>query len=158
VGTTSDPTGINDLVIDGTTYNVTFSFTPAASLFTAGTQQSRDAATSLASALTDLSVVGLNNSGGPAIGLTVQVDGITPGDGVGYGFSSQQWFAGFTSTPPSFGSNIFCDLNKGVCGGDVTVAANFTAAATPLPAALPLFAVGLGGLGLLGRRRKRKTN
>ena len=28
--------------------------------------------------------------------------------------------------------------------------------ATPLPAALPLFASGLGGLGLLGLRRKRK--
>jgi hypothetical protein len=26
----------------------------------------------------------------------------------------------------------------------------------PLPAALPLFATGLGGLGLLGWRRKRK--
>jgi len=30
-------------------------------------------------------------------------------------------------------------------------------AATPLPAALPLFAGGLGGLGLLGWRRKRKS-
>jgi hypothetical protein len=29
--------------------------------------------------------------------------------------------------------------------------------ATPLPAALPLFATGLGGLGLLGWRRKRKN-
>jgi len=28
---------------------------------------------------------------------------------------------------------------------------------TPLPAALPLFAAGLGGLGLLGWRRKRKA-
>jgi hypothetical protein len=32
------------------------------------------------------------------------------------------------------------------------------AAATPLPAALPLFAAGLGALGLLGWRRKRKVN
>jgi hypothetical protein len=30
-------------------------------------------------------------------------------------------------------------------------------AATPLPAALPLFATGIGGLGLLGWRRKRKS-
>jgi hypothetical protein len=29
--------------------------------------------------------------------------------------------------------------------------------AIPLPAALPLFATGLGGLGLLGWRRKRKA-
>jgi hypothetical protein len=28
---------------------------------------------------------------------------------------------------------------------------------TPLPAALPLFATGLAGLGLLGRRRKKKA-
>jgi hypothetical protein len=32
-----------------------------------------------------------------------------------------------------------------------------TAAATPLPAALPLFATGLGALGLFGWRRKRKA-
>jgi hypothetical protein len=32
-----------------------------------------------------------------------------------------------------------------------------SASATPLPAALPLFASGLGGLGLLGWRRKRKA-
>jgi hypothetical protein len=32
-----------------------------------------------------------------------------------------------------------------------------TVAATPVPAALPLFATGLGGLGLLGWRRKRKA-
>jgi len=30
-------------------------------------------------------------------------------------------------------------------------------AATPLPATLPLFAGGLGAMGLLGRRRKRKN-
>ena len=33
----------------------------------------------------------------------------------------------------------------------------FLTEATPLPAALPLFATGLGGLGLLGWRRKRKA-
>jgi hypothetical protein len=36
--------------------------------------------------------------------------------------------------------------------GDITAAS-----ATPLPAALPLFASGLGGLGFLGWRRKKKT-
>ncbi len=42
---------------------------------------------------------------------------------------------------------------------DLVSAASFslTVAPTPLPAALPLFATGLGALGLLGWRRKRKS-
>jgi hypothetical protein len=36
-------------------------------------------------------------------------------------------------------------------------AGTFTVTPTPLPAALPLFATGLGALGLLGWRRKRKS-
>ena len=39
---------------------------------------------------------------------------------------------------------------------DISVTGDVVAT-TPLPAALPLFATGLGGLGLLARRRKRKT-
>jgi hypothetical protein len=35
--------------------------------------------------------------------------------------------------------------------------ATFTLIQTPLPAALPLFAAGLGGMGMLGWRRKRKA-
>ena len=42
-------------------------------------------------------------------------------------------------------------FDNGINAGGVEVAA------TPLPAALPLFATGLGGLGLLGWRRKRKA-
>jgi hypothetical protein len=41
-----------------------------------------------------------------------------------------------------------------VISGTITLE---TTSATPLPAALPLFATGLGGLGLLGWRRKRKA-
>ena len=41
---------------------------------------------------------------------------------------------------------------------EVPEASTFTAVVTPLPAALPLFATGLGALGLLGWRRKRKAN
>jgi hypothetical protein len=37
---------------------------------------------------------------------------------------------------------------------DITTSSVVT---TPLPAALPLFATGLGALGLLGWRRKRKA-
>jgi hypothetical protein len=42
--------------------------------------------------------------------------------------------------------------------GDVLLTAVSTLAAVPVPAALPLFASGLVGLGLLGWRRKRKAN
>ena len=40
---------------------------------------------------------------------------------------------------------------------DGTIFPDAADTATPLPAALPLFATGLGGLGLLGWRRKRKS-
>jgi hypothetical protein len=52
---------------------------------------------------------------------------------------------GTNGLPLSFGDlNIFAD-------GSIT-------AATPLPAALPLFAGGLGVLGFLARRRKKKAS
>jgi hypothetical protein len=46
------------------------------------------------------------------------------------------------------------DLDTGL---DLVTVSAATASATPLPAALPLFASGLGALGLLGWRRKRKA-
>lgn len=42
-------------------------------------------------------------------------------------------------------------------GQGLTLTYTYTPAATPLPASLPLFAAGLGGLGLFGWRRKRKA-
>jgi hypothetical protein len=69
-----------------------------------------------------------------------------------------------TGTNPSFSTSVFpfgvlgtsgafsdaADLNEYQFGIELR-------AATPLPAALPLFATGIGGLGLLGWRRKRKA-
>jgi hypothetical protein len=48
---------------------------------------------------------------------------------------------------------FYYDNNGQVAGGSITS----SLAATPLPAALPLFAGGLGVMGLFGRRRKRKA-
>ena len=54
-------------------------------------------------------------------------------------------FGGYSIAPGADFLITFSSFNNGVV------------AATPLPAALPLFATGLGALGLLGWRRKRKA-
>jgi hypothetical protein len=51
---------------------------------------------------------------------------------------------------------VFATVSSTSTDGDFTSFTG-TVTQTPLPAALPLFATGLGGLGLLGWRRKRKA-
>jgi hypothetical protein len=58
--------------------------------------------------------------------------------------TSDSIFLNFESLTQAAGQVALIDVNSGVT-------------ATPLPAALPLFASGLGALGLFGWRRKRKT-
>ena len=61
---------------------------------------------------------------------------------------------------------ISTDLDGGFAGDQHLLVNNFTvngdvfsaAAPTPLPAALPLFASGLGAMGVVGWRRKRKKD
>jgi hypothetical protein len=69
-------------------------------------------------------------------------------DGDGVGFSAG-------------GVNYDLNSDPQVCSAtgctSLTSYSAVAATATPLPAALPLFATGLGGLGLLGWRRRRKT-
>ena len=64
--------------------------------------------------------------------------------------------------PADFHYQSVCGPGIATCGtgwsGSLDITYNFTPstrAETPLPAALPLFATGLGALGLLGWRRKR---
>lgn len=63
--------------------------------------------------------------------------------------------AGMVSQTP--GSVFFTSLGDLVFNGIETMSFEADIASTPLPAALPLFAGGLGTLGLLARRRKRKN-
>ena len=58
--------------------------------------------------------------------------------------------------PTSSGPEAFTAICQGGACGSLT-ASTSTSPTTPLPAALPLFATGLGALGLLGWRRKRKA-
>jgi hypothetical protein len=64
-------------------------------------------------------------------------------------------FVSLDSSLPGGGAYIVGSSDGNVaCEGSSCLAAN--APATPLPAALPLFVSGLGAVGLLGWRRKRK--
>jgi hypothetical protein len=92
-------------------------------------------------------------------------------NGVPTGNSNASIFAFETWTPFSIASGFLAGLNTLdflvnnepclTCGGDnptaLRVEMSGTATATPLPAALPFFAAGLGAMGLLGWRRKRKA-
>ena len=64
----------------------------------------------------------------------------------------------YTPGPPYGCGAVYCLIGPGTVGAvDPFVAlTSFTLTPTPLPAALPLFATGLGALGLFGWRRKQK--
>jgi hypothetical protein len=81
---------------------------------------------------------------------------------IGLGNSGGTLFAGFNFATPV--STLLASGSADFDGGIVSVPGERglaslagTAVLTPLPAALPLFATGIGGLGLLGWRRKRKA-
>ena len=63
---------------------------------------------------------------------------------------------GFANTPGSV-TQYVPDTSNQSLGNGQTTGGGGTVPSTPLPAALPLFASGLGALGLLGWRRKRKN-
>ena len=56
-----------------------------------------------------------------------------------------------------FSEQPCCDIHSGGITNDLANIDLGTPPAVPIPAALPLFATGIGGLGLLGWRRKRKA-
>ena len=70
--------------------------------------------------------------------------------------------AGFMAADLSFGSSSITANTVGLGplfapGTFISIDVGFALIATPLPAALPLFATGLGAIGLFGWRRKRKA-
>jgi hypothetical protein len=67
-------------------------------------------------------------------------------------------FPEFGGTASASADPIFTPLDAGITlETSAGIGNNSPVGATPIPAALPLFATGIGGLGLLGWRRKRKA-
>jgi hypothetical protein len=87
------------------------------------------------------------------------LNGFRPG--VGFGDWVYQIDLTLTDTAGILAASMYQVAQPGCCGFDSYVG-NFTdwhgtASEVPLPGALPLFATGLGALGLLGWRRRRKA-
>ncbi|HEY1613184.1 MAG TPA: PEP-CTERM sorting domain-containing protein [Rhizomicrobium sp.] len=146
LGTTTDPTGINGLLVGGTTYNVTFS-TTTMSPFTQGSTLSNEANSALAAALNSLRVTGLGNQT-PIDGYAIDVDNkfapFTLFDGSICDRFCSSWQARGVSECSQLGN----DAN-----GEYCLAADFTPEPVPEPGTLGLFGVAMLALGGLGLRR-----
>jgi len=178
-GTTTHASGINGLVVDGVTYDVTFVsvssyysiFTTITPTFFGNASGAMDAAAALESAFNDLGVTNLIGlvSPHPESVLFVPYDlyysGITPifdafgtvcgaTPYVGAGCYSGGWSSTGSNGVDAQASYDYVDA---ACFNSDCNYISSPAFNTPLPAALPLFAIGLGGLGLLAWRRKRKA-
>ena len=80
-------------------------------------------------------------------------------DGAWSTFTLQGLFgttAGLFLSSTNYGGGLYLGVYLPM-SGDQKIASLIKPKVTPLPAALPLFATGLGGLGLLGWRRKRRA-
>ena len=105
----------------------------------------------------------ISGGGGPVTGASIDFQIIAPPPitNLGSNNTDASGIAALLETFSTAGTfTVEASTSNGVglppiTSNDVTVTVN--SAATPLPAALPLFATGLGGLGLLGWRRKRKA-
>lgn len=160
VGTTTNPTGIDGLVVDGTIYNVTFS-TTTLNTFTEGSTLSIDAAASLASALNSLSVTQLNNEGGLGFGFyTLDVDNsLSPFDFAGLcnsgcGLNPQWVTSTYTGFPISLGVVFFGQPNQYFEAADFTEVGTVAA---PEPLTLSLVGAGLVGAAAMRRRKKKSA-
>jgi hypothetical protein len=139
--------GINDLVVDGATYNVTFAFLslPSAgdTTFAGNPAGALDAANAMIAALNGSTTVNITD------GTFVDSDfAVQTSSSLGMGTLVDNHFA----TVGGWALN--CD-NCTISTGSPIPTAIFSE--TPLPAALPLFATGIGAMGLIGWRRKRKA-
>ncbi len=148
LGTTTNPTGIDGLVVDGTTYNIAFGINTY-NTFTAGSTLSKDAANALATALNALGVNALD--GGPTESFADEFYLDAKGGSQdetqcltsGASSCGAPWFVSSTTAPQ-------VSLGQENPGNSYIEAAVFTP--VPLPPSAWLMLSGLVGIGVIARR------
>lgn len=179
LGTTTDPTGIDGVLVDGTLYNVTFSTTtinsPLYTQFTFGSQTSLDATTALAAALTSLGVTEFGGVPPPVGGgVILGVDNTLGWNDAAGCFhepvphpeeapcSEGLWRGPFSGFPINSTNDLgFLPTNGPGSGTPLSffgTALFAPATSVPEPTTLSLLALGLAGAGFVRRRKKSRSS
>ena len=184
-GTTTDPTGINDLVVDGTTYDVTFSIKSYNALFPllspptfeGNSTGAKDASNALAAALLAANVTSLDSPGTDCITFAAYCTIITPYNLTGSTLEGP-YVLSYDAAKDNAPNGVF-DWTGGIAGEDtntnLTQGQIFTgenryheyavysvvgasSLTVPEPLTLGLFGTGLGALFMLRRRANRQVS